>query len=215
MNIGIVGPAGSGKGTHAGSIAEKYNIVHIVVGDALRDEVRTGSKLGQQIAACINVGKAAPSDVVVSAVAKQMGKYPKGTHFLLDSAPYNMEQTIAFSKVMEIDWLVMLEFADYAVVFERLSKRRFCPGCHLTTSTNENPNELCPVCGTALEVRADDRREVIERRIENFETNIRPVTEHFKGQGKLLKVSADGTIAEVWKGIQGVLDGVFKKGKVK
>ena len=213
MNIGIVGPAGSGKGTQAVAIAKRYNLVHLVVGDALRDEIKTGSKLGQEIAKHINFGSAAPSKVVVDVVKKQMEKN-KGKDFLLDSAPYNLDQVSAFSKVIEIDALLLLDFSDPSIVFERLAKRRHCPSCHLTTSTVENPSEICPVCGTALEVRPDDSREIIEWRLKNFETNIRPVTKHFDKLGKLIKVSADGTIEEVWQSITKALDAFFAKKNV-
>ena len=214
MNIGIVGPAGSGKGTHAKAIADRYGIVHIMVGDALRDEIATGSELGKQIASCINVGKAVPSEVAVSVVKKQMDKFDGAKGFLLDSAPYNLSQVEAFGKVVDIHALLLLDFSDSSVVFDRLSKRRMCPSCHLTTSIVENPDGLCPNCRCKLEIRTDDSRETIERRLKNFEDNIRPVTKYFDSIGKLITVSADGTIEEVWQGIEKALDELFKKAEV-
>lgn len=210
MNLFIIGPAGSGKGTHALSIANRYGMTLIKVGDGLRDLVRSGSEEGRIAAAHMNSGGMVPPEITVATIKKQLDQYPKGTNFVVDSAPYDMHQAGLLDEAVGIDYMLLIDFDDYTPLFERLTKRRMCPGCHLTTSLMEAPNETCPKCGGALAIRDDDKPEVVKERLNHFEKNIRPVAEHFSTKGKLIRVIGDGTIPQIWERIIFKLDMIFK-----
>ena len=72
MKLAILGPPGSGKGTHTAKIAKRYNLKHVVVGDIVKQEIRDKTELGKVMFEYTNVGKFVPSDIVMQVLAKQV-----------------------------------------------------------------------------------------------------------------------------------------------
>ena len=186
VNLIFIGPPGSGKGTQAVRIAEKYGIPHISTGDILRAAVKAGTPLGRQVAATLADGGLVGDDLMTDLVRSRLAQPDAQNGFLLDGFP----RTVAQARTLEallggVPVIVtMLSVATDAIV-ERLSNRRICEACGITQSVffgSEGENEACPYCGGRLVRRQDDAPETIRRRLENYAAVAEPLIAYYSAR---------------------------------
>jgi len=184
VNLIFIGPPGSGKGTQAVRIAEKYGIPHISTGDILRAAVKAGTPLGQQVAATLADGGLVGDDLMTDLVRSRLAQPDARNGFLLDGFP----RTVAQARTLEallggVPVIVtMLSVATDAIV-DRLSNRRICEACGITQSVffgSEGENEACPYCGGRLVRRQDDAPQTIRRRLENYAAVAEPLIAYYR-----------------------------------
>ena len=97
INIILFGPPGSGKGTQANSIAEKYNLLHISTGDLFRYEIGNSTELGQLAKSYMNKGELVPDDVTIGMLKNKVDAYPDVAGYIFDGFPRNVYQSEARS----------------------------------------------------------------------------------------------------------------------
>lgn len=204
MNLIIMGAPGSGKGTQAALICKKHNIPHVSTGDILRKNIADGTQLGKQAKAYMDAGKLVPDDLVIALLKDRLEKPDCKDGFLLDGFPRTEAQANALAGIVKIDIALNL-VTDLNALADRMASRRTCPKCGYTTSVQAAPDGKCPVCGDALIVRDDDKREVVENRLKVYNTNTAPLVEYYRKAGVLKNIDGMAAIEAVNAAIEEVL----------
>jgi len=168
----LFGPPGAGKGTQAGSIAEKYNLKHISTGELLRAEIAAGTELGKEAKSLIDDGKLVP-DSVVEGMIKNAFDTVKGVNgFLLDGFPRTLGQAQDLDKILadrneSVSGVLSLMISD-ETVFKRIHHR------------------------AEIEGRADDASdETIRQRIATYHNQTEPLIAYYQEAGKYHEVSGE------------------------
>jgi adenylate kinase len=184
VNIIFIGPPGSGKGTQASRIAERYRIPHISTGDILRAAVKAGTPLGLEVAATLAAGGLVGDDVMTGLVRARLGAPDVAGGFLLDGFPRTAAQAAALDAMLGGAPLiaVLIAVGDEAIV-GRLGSRRVCESCAITQSVTEGSSEhgqSCPYCGGRLVRRPDDDPDVIRRRLATYAAFAEPLVDYYR-----------------------------------
>ena len=211
MNILIFGPPGSGKSTHSRRIVERYGLTYISSGDLIRREIERGTPIGKEMEAYLSRGELIPDTIVNTLIISKLRRQRE--NFILDGYPRTPEQVLALESYLydhgiRLD-LALEIFIDLETSVERISGRRICPNCGAVYHVKYNPPKkpgICDVCGSELIQRRDDRREVVERRYRIYTKNMEPIIKFYRNKGIYVRVDGDGSVEEVWKRIQPLLD---------
>jgi adenylate kinase len=186
LNVVLIGPPGSGKGTQAVRLAQVYGIPHVSTGDILRAAVKAGTALGQSVAATLSSGGLVGDDVMTELVRDRLAHADARAGFLLDGFPRTVAQAQALDGMLAdarscphpFLMVVLVSAADEAIVL-RLSRRRICAACGITQSVSEDLDVLadpCPYCGGSLVRRDDDEPATIRRRLGTYASIAEPIT---------------------------------------
>jgi adenylate kinase len=208
MRIVLLGGPGAGKGTQAQKLAEKYSLAHIATGDILRQSIKDGTELGLKAKSYMDKGLLVPDEVVIGLIKERLAKDDVKSGFVLDGFPRTVPQAEALDLLtkeldMPMDAVINIRTSPESVI-ERLSGRRTCKDCqtvyHITYSAPKTEDK-CDRCGGALYQRDDDKEETIRKRLDVYEKQTFPLLEYYKASGKVLEVSGDVSIAEVFDSI--------------
>jgi adenylate kinase len=211
MNIVLLGPPGSGKGTQAKRVAESKGIVQLATGDMLRAEVLSASALGISVKSIIERGDLVPDGTVIAMIQKRIAENPHG--FILDGFPRNLPQAEALDRMLEkrgekLDRAILLEIGQEALV-ERISGRFSCRRCgagYHDRYKRPRVAGVCDGCGSReFDRRPDDRAEVVRARFEVYRRQTEPIIGYYEKRGILCRIDGTGTIEEVSEAIDGVL----------
>ena len=191
MKILLLGPQGSGKGTQASKLAETYGIAHIATGDMLRVAIADGTELGRRIAPLYDNGELVPDELMIELIRERLEEPDAAEGFVLDGFPRTMPQAEALDGMLreigrELTVVFALQVSD-EICIERLLKR------------------------AREERRPDDTPEAIRTRLELYHRETEPLIEHYRTQGVLVPVHADGSPNEVFAEIQAALEQVAVK----
>lgn len=189
MNILLLGPQGSGKGTQAKRIAAEYEIPHIATGDILRAAIEQGTELGRRVKPIVDAGELVPDELVVALIRERLGEDDAREGFILDGFPRTMPQALALDAMLrEIGRGLTVIFAlqlSEEVCIERLLKRAVEEG------------------------RSDDTPEAIAKRLRRYYEETEPLIEHYRATtGRVVFIHADRTVDQVFAEIQTALDQV-------
>jgi adenylate kinase len=190
LNIVLIGPPGSGKGTQAVRIARRYSLRHISTGDILRQAVRDGTPLGREVAATMATGALVSDELISSLVKARLQQPDVAAGFLLDGFPRTVEQA-AFLDTLQPDLSVIdIDVPDDEIV-RRLSTRRVCRSCGLTqsVSTDEAAGEACPYCGGTLVRREDDSAETVKKRLATYAAFAGPLIAHYRTRPRFMTIN--------------------------
>jgi adenylate kinase len=177
----LFGAPGSGKGTQAKLLRASLGIAHISTGDMLRERVASGDALGLEVESLMRNGILVPDEMVTRLVEERI-KQPDGqAGFILDGFPRTVNQATLLNRMLAakgIRPLVVHLIVDYNVIIARLSGRRQCPTCgalYSVTSNSPSVSEVCDYDGSKLQVREDDREDVVRARLLTYEQQTSPV----------------------------------------
>ena len=204
MRIILIGPPGAGKGTQAASVREKYAVPHISTVDILRDNVRTGTALGQEARRFMDSGQLVPDSLMIGMMRLRLAERDTAEGFMLDGFPRTVDQAKALDALLSemssgLDAVVLLEISDEAVV-ERLTNRRICVSCGAIYNALNHParvDGVCDLCSGHVTLRDDDRESVIRRRLDVYHRQTAPLVEYYEGGGLLHRVDAASSSAAV------------------
>jgi adenylate kinase len=203
LRIVLFGPPGSGKGTQASILKEKFGMAHISTGDALREAVANRTEVGLKAKSYMDKGELVPDEVVI-AIAKDRLASAGDAGFILDGFPRTIAQAEALDAALDeigkpLDAVVNLQ-VDEEELIRRLSGRRVCPGCGEPYHIDSKPSAVegrCDKCGGELMHRDDDKPEAIRNRLGVYNNQTAPVLGYYDGRGLLRNIEAVGAIAEV------------------
>jgi adenylate kinase len=205
----IMGPQGCGKGTQAKLLAERFDMVHISVGDIFRWNVQSHTKLAARINRIVAAGQLVPDDIVEQIIRSRLDEHDWNFGFILDGFPRNATQAEFFLESYDVDAVIYIDVPE-EVVTERVMARRICSQCGLDYNLIHHRPEtegICDVCGGSLVTRSDDNEASLTRRLEDFNAKTLPTLELFKQ--KELVIVVDGT-----KGIDEVQTEIRQKLKL-
>ena len=185
MNLLVLGPQGSGKGTQAKRISTDYAIPHVSTGDMFRAAVAAGSELGQRVDPILARGDLVPDELTVALIRERLGEPDARRGFVLDGCPRTEAQADALESLLaeigrRLDAVLFFDLSD-EVATERM----------LARATVEN--------------RRDDTPAVIARRLATYHAETEPIVEHYRVTGRLVPLHADRTIGEVYAEIADAL----------
>ncbi|MFB0526599.1 MAG: adenylate kinase [bacterium] len=214
MKLVLLGPPGSGKGTQAKRIAEKYGLPHVSSGDILRVGLREEGYLDRETQEIVRSGGLVPDRIAVEIVKKRLGEEDCGKGFILDGFPRTLPQAESLNGLLResdraIDRVLYLELSEEEAV-KRLSGRRICHRCgasfHLLFHPPHSPG-ICDRCGAQLSQREDDGEVTVRERMKTYQKETHPLIEYYQSRGVLAKINANRSIVEVFKDLCKVLDG--------
>lgn len=204
MNIVLFGPPGSGKGTQAKFIVERYNIPQISTGDMLRAAVKAKTALGELAKSVMDSGGLVSDDIVLGLVKERVAQDDCDSGFILDGFPRTIYQADALLALLKeigkkIDFVISLE-VDKSELIDRLSGRRTCPACgkgyHIIYDKPEREG-ICGSCSTQLIQRDDDSEQTVVNRLEVYEQQTSSLKSYFNDLGLLHNISGSGPISEI------------------
>lgn len=171
MNVVLLGPPGSGKGTQGELLAARLGIEHIAVGDLLRAEVVAGSAVGTEAASYMNRGELVPDEVILRLLLPRVFTAAAAAGYLLDGFPRSVEQAES----------VRAEAAE----------RGAAPDAVLYLDVPA-PELMRRILGrAALEGRADDNERTVATRLQVFDEETRPLIGYYRRRNLLQVVNAD------------------------
>lgn len=212
MRLILLGAPGSGKGTQAELLKEKYGCAHISTGDILRQNLRDKTELGLKADSYMSQGALVPDTLVVEMVGYRLQENDVKQGFLLDGFPRTVPQAEALENLLsELGWkldAVLLLKVDEELIVRRLTLRRTCRACgkisNLAVLKNPDASE-CPACGGELYQRDDDKEAVIRNRLKVYDELTAPLVSWYGSKGLLSTIEASQSPEETFEAIRSVL----------
>jgi adenylate kinase len=191
VNILILGPQGSGKGTQAARIASEYSIPHVATGEMFRAAIAARTSLGLEVEPILASGALVPDELTIGLIRERLSEDDADRGFVLDGFPRNAAQAEALDDLLEeldrpLDVVLDLQVPD-EVCIERLMGR------------------------AAEEGRTDDSPEAIAKRLEIFHRETEPLIGYYLPRGIVVGVHGDRSRDEVWGEIVDALERVAER----
>jgi len=203
MRIILLGGPGSGKGTQAQFITEKYAIPQISTGDMLRAAVRDGTPVGIEAKQVMDAGGLVSDDIILGLIKERIALPDCANGFLLDGFPRTIAQAEGLEAMgVKIDNVIEINVADEEIV-KRIAGRRVHPQSGRTYHVEYNPPKvdgIDDVTGEALIQRDDDKEETVRKRLCIYYEQTKPLVDYYSATGRQVKFSSMagvGTVDEI------------------
>jgi len=214
MRIVLLGAPGSGKGTQAKMMAQKYKVPQISTGDILRAAVAEKTEIGKKVSAIMEAGELVSDDIVIDAVTDRLRANESRRGFVLDGFPRNIPQAQELDT--RLGWLgrplqLVLQFAlDNEIVIKRVTGRLSCDECGAIYNrffSRPNRSGVCDKCGSKqLFHRSDDTEKTVRARLQTYDQDTAPLSAYYKAQHKLRTIQAGGEVEQIFPVICEVVD---------
>ena len=213
MKIIMLGAPGAGKGTQAKKIAEKYGIPHISTGDIFRANIKNQTELGMKAKAYMDQGALVPDELTLELIMDRFTNDDCKNGYVLDGFPRTIPQAEALTKALAdkqdaVDYAINVDVPDEAIV-TRMSGRRACLACGGTYHVVFNPTKvegICDACGGELVLRADDKPETVQKRLDVYHEQTQPLIDYYQTQNILKEVDGTLQLDEVFQAIIAILE---------
>jgi adenylate kinase len=209
MNIILIGPPGSGKGTQAKILEDRHDMKQLSSGDMLRAAVSEGTEIGQKAKSFMEAGELVPDDLVVEIVTDQIEKLgDKG--FILDGFPRNVHQAEVLDQMLDkrdrnIDRVLVVEVSDDMLV-ERIAGRYTCANCgegYHDKFKQPETHGVCDKCGSTEFIRRpDDNPDTVRNRLDVYHEQTKPLIDYYRKQDKVRVIDGERPIEEVTKALE-------------
>ena len=188
MNLLLLGPQGSGKGTQAARIAAEWELPHISTGEMFRAAIAAGTELGRRIKPIYDAGELISDELTIALIRERLGQDDAQAGFILDGFPRNLAQARELDAMLSeigrsLDAIFFFDVSD-EVALERIAARADAEG------------------------RPDDTAEATARRLQIYHEETEPVVEHYRATGKLVPLHAGRSVDEVFAEIADALEQV-------
>lgn len=205
----LLGKSGSGKGTQAELLQEKFNLDYIGSGDLLRARAKNNDFTGKNLGKVLNGGGLAPTAVILKLWldrAEQLKNKKNLKGFIMDGNPRKILEAYLIDEALNwYKWdakIFLVDISDKEAVW-RLTKRRICQKCkNILPFVGEfRKMNKCPECGGQLITRSDDKIKSVKNRLAWFKKDVQPIINYYKKTGRLVKVNGEQPIEKVFKDI--------------
>jgi len=212
LNVILLGPPGTGKGTQAKLIAERLGLAHLSTGDMFREAVAQGTELGRRAKAYMDRGELVPDELTISMLQERLCQPDAQRGVVFDGYPRTLQQAEALDAALarqgrSADLALHVTASDDEIV-RRLSGRWLCKSCGAIYHELSRPPKqrgTCDECGSPLSQRQDDKPEVVRQRLQNQ----RPPEEllaRYRAQGKLVEVDGEQPVDTVTRGLLAAIE---------
>lgn len=210
MNLILLGPPGSGKGTQSHLLHARLKVPSISTGDIFRAACRKKTPLGRKAERFISNGQLVPDEIVIGIIKQRLAQPDCNSGYILDGFPRTIAQAEALTRILgekgkKLDAVVNFDVADDELV-RRTSGRRLCRQCETSYHLDFAPPKqagICDRCGGELYQREDDHVATVERRLQVYKDQTSPLIAYYKKEGILKNVSglgeSQGVYAQVSK----------------
>jgi adenylate kinase len=213
MRIILLGAPGSGKGTQAQLMVERFKIPQISTGDLLRSAVSKNTPLGQQAKAHMDAGQLVPDEIVLGMIRERLSNPDTDKGFILDGFPRNLNQAERLDNMLEamgkpLDAALFID-VDFDILMQRLAGRLTCESCGAVFNIYTSPprqDNICDNCGGNLHHRADDNEETISNRLRVYEAQTKPLVGYYAERGKLETLDGEREIDDIFKDVVSVVE---------
>ena len=214
MKLIILGAPGSGKGTTATVLREKYSLAHISTGDIFRANIKNGTPLGVEAKSYIDKGALVPDSVTIRMVEDRLAHDDTKNGYILDGFPRTLAQAEALDEILakngsSIDAVLSI-VVDDEIIKDRVSSRRVCEKCGASYNVRFKPTKVegvCDECGGKVVQRADDTAETVAARLETYYKNTKPLIDFYQGRGLIVEGNNDKSSEDCLKQIEEGLKG--------
>lgn len=204
LNLVLLGPPGSGKGTQGERLNEDLRLPYYATGDILRGAVRDQTELGVSAKEYMDRGDLVPDEVIVGVIAERIDSEEARDGFILDGFPRTTPQAEALDAKLgelgrEVNAVLLIATSDDEVV-RRLGGRRTCEANGHVYHVEFNPPKtegVCDVDGSPLIARDDDQPDVIRRRLATYHEKTEPLVTYYDDRGVLRRVDGQRDPDEV------------------
>lgn len=204
----ILGSPGSGKGTQSKAIVEKYKLNYVATGNLIRELRVLDTPLGKRVRENYDKGIPQPDDIAIEAVKHKLPMFDLNKGVLFDTFPLSAGQADALENIIKRlnlppPKVLYLEISP-GTVMKRVSGRLICSGCgliYLPDDSNAYVNQRCAKCNAKLIQRADDKPEVVLRRIKEYEIRMKDLKDYYRKKNRLIIIDGEPSILEVSKNI--------------
>jgi len=188
LNVLLLGPQGSGKGTQGRLISAEYGVPHISTGDMLRAAVAEGTELGRQAEPLLKAGQLVPDEIMIGLIRERLSQEDPQLGFVLDGIPRTARQA------EELDAMLEEIARPLRIVFELQLSEDVC-----LARLGKRAEE---------EGRTDDTPEAIRTRLSLYHEQTEPLVEYYRARGILVGIDSDRSVEEVFAQIQKALESV-------
>jgi adenylate kinase len=204
LNLVLLGPPGSGKGTQGERLQADLRLPYYATGDILRAAVREETELGKTAKEYMERGDLVPDDVIVGMIGERIDSEAAADGFILDGFPRTEPQAEALAAKLselgrELTAVLLIDVDDDEVV-RRLGGRRTCAENGHVFHVELNPPRregVCDVDGSELVVRDDDEPEVIRHRLDQYHAKTEPLIDFYDHRSVLRRIDGAAPPDEV------------------
>lgn len=213
MNLVLLGPPGSGKGTQAKRLQALHHILQLSTGDMLRAEVASGTERGLRTKETIEGGHLVADAIIIEMISDRIRGEDARRGFILDGFPRTIPQARALDEMlvreeMHLDRVIVIDLDDDAIV-ERIVGRFTCESCgagYHDAFKKPKIEGVCDVCGgTRFSRRADDLPQTVRARIEEYHALTEPIIAHYETKSLLSRVNGMADLDDVTRQLEDVL----------
>jgi adenylate kinase len=184
LNVIVLGPPASGKGTQAMRLAKARGIPKISTGDILREAGQAGTELGLKAKALMDRGELVSDEDMVNIVRERLGRSDAQNGFILDGFPRTVLQAQTLDKMLGGQPLVIIDLAVPDIeLIHRMEDRRVCSRCARNAEPGSVASDICARCGGKMVMRADDGDAAVrEHRLEVYARESRPLLDYYRSR---------------------------------
>jgi adenylate kinase len=212
LNLVLLGPPGSGKGTQGEKLTKEFELPYYATGDILRAAVKEQTELGRKAKEYMDHGDLVPDEVIIGVIVERVQGPEAADGFILDGFPRTVPQAEALDA--ELDKLgrtltaaLLFDVSDEEVQ-RRLGGRRTCTENGHIFHIEFNPPKqegVCDIDGSELIIRDDDKPEVIAKRLATYHEKTKPLVSYYEDKGLLQKLHGERPPAEVSEDVRALL----------
>ncbi len=204
----LLGPPAAGKGTQAELLSRELHIPQVSTGAVIREEISTGSELGRAAAREIEQGRLLSDETVCAIVESWLEQAGHASGFIFDGFPRTVPQAAELDDFLDrnghsLDLVIFID-VPRSVIEERIHGRLQCDTCGTIFSGPRDglsEDGACPRDDGRLVRRKDDRIEILEERMREYEGKTRPLVGYYEGKGLLHRVDGTPSPGEVFSSI--------------
>jgi adenylate kinase len=204
----LFGAPGSGKGTMGDLIQRDFGYAKISTGDILRSEIEQGSAAGRKAQSVMEAGDLVPDELVIELVRKRLGHGDLKGGYIMDGYPRTLSQAKALSEIPSThEKAIFIEVTETQAI-ERLLSRLTCRNCGAIYNQKNKPPKVagvCDLCGGIVERRSDDTVTAVRQRFQVYDERTLPVIDYYAGLHVLARVDGNGTSAQVYERVKGLV----------
>jgi adenylate kinase len=210
LNVVMLGPPASGKGTQAVRLSHARGIPKISTGDILREATASGSELGLRARALMDRGELLGDEEMIAIVRERLARADAAAGYILDGFPRTVRQAQALDKMVQGQPLVIIDLAvPDAELLERMQGRRVCSKCAAIAEPGAAHTETCERCGGPMITRADDGDEnVRQHRLEVYARESKPLLDYYRSRSTFRSINGAQTPDRVAAELEASLDAI-------